>query len=134
MNQNLLQHCYFSFAIGLCLFCRFSRSLALYINTLSCYVKLPHKNGYLGNSRILGTWILDLRRSNLRMIMLQSLQVFFFFFFHVSVTGIWFLMEYWIFEYVSSFLYCCHCFMLVYLLSLEWWFISFITDLWRFPW
>lgn len=75
-EPNLLQRCYFSFTIGLCLFCRFSISLALYISTLRCYVKLHHKNGYLGNSRILGTWNLDLLRSNHRMIMLQSFQVF----------------------------------------------------------
>jgi hypothetical protein len=75
-NRNL-PHCfYFYFAIWLCLLCRYSRSLALYISTLCCYVKLPRKNGYLRNSRILGTWNLDLQRSNLRMITLLSFQVF----------------------------------------------------------
>lgn len=69
--------CFIAFtSILLCLFCRFLRSFTLSISTLSCYVKLLHKSGYLRNSRILGTWNLGLQRSNLRMIMLQSLQVF----------------------------------------------------------
>ena len=115
MNQNLLQCCYFFFTIGLCLFCRFSISLALYISTLSCYVKLHHKNGYLGNSRILGTWNLDLLRSNHRMIMLQSLQVFLL----LLLLAYGFFMEYRIFEYLASFLYHCHCFLLVHLFPLS---------------
>lgn len=49
--------------------------LALSINTLICCVKILHKNGYLRKFRISETWNSDLRKSNLRMIMLQSLQV-----------------------------------------------------------
>lgn len=55
--------------------CRFLTSLALFINTLSCYEKFRLNNGYLRNYRILETWNLDLQKSNLRMIMLQNLQV-----------------------------------------------------------
>lgn len=55
--------------------CRFLTSLALFINILSCYEKFHLNNGYLRNYRILETWNLDLQKSNLRMIMLQNLQV-----------------------------------------------------------
>lgn len=37
----------------------------------------------------------------------------------VIVTGIWFFMEYWIFEYVASFFFHCHCFLLVHLFPLS---------------
>jgi hypothetical protein len=42
---------------------------------LSGYEKFRLNNGYLRNYRILETWNLDLQKSNLRMIMLQNLQV-----------------------------------------------------------
>jgi len=54
---------------------RSSILLALSINTLICCVKILHKNGYLRKFKISETWNSDLRKSSLRMIMLQSLQV-----------------------------------------------------------
>lgn len=56
-------------------FNRFMTSLVTSINISSYCVMCHHKNGYSRNSKILGTWTLDLLRSSRQMIMLLSSQV-----------------------------------------------------------